>query len=229
MFKKIELANAKEVRKVTGCNIGSVPPFGNLFNIKVYFDKSVVANDIVSFNAGTHTKSIKMKAKDLVNVVNPVVGEISKQDELIEISNKDDFSNLPIEEILDLLSEVVSELKKRKVISTNDIVGSLGEHYAIEKLNLRPMPKGFKGYDAEKDGIKFEIKTRQKVQEPYRKKESQYRLNGLLKDYDFLILVFLDEKFKVESMYQFPRKMFNKDEIPITQKLLESPEVKKII
>ena len=77
--------------------------------------------------------------------------------------------------------------------------------------------------------IKFKIKTRQKVQEPYRKKESQYRLNGLLKDYDFLILVFLDEKFKVESMYQFPRKMFNKDEIPITQKLLESPEVKKII
>ncbi len=78
LFKKIELANAKEVRKVTGCNIGSVPPFGNLFDIKVYFDKSVVENDIVAFNAGTHTKSIKMKAKDLVRVVNPVVGEFSR-------------------------------------------------------------------------------------------------------------------------------------------------------
>ena len=78
LFKKIELADAKEVRKVTGCNIGSVPPFGNLFNLKVYFDKSVVENDIVAFNAGQHTKSIKMKAKDLVRVVNPVVGEFSK-------------------------------------------------------------------------------------------------------------------------------------------------------
>lgn len=78
LFKKIELANAKEVRKVTGCNIGSVPPFGNLFNLKVYFDKSVIDNDVVGFNAGTHTRSIKMKAKDLVEVINPVIGEFSK-------------------------------------------------------------------------------------------------------------------------------------------------------
>ena len=78
LYKKMELANAKEVRQVTGCNIGSVPPFGNLFDLKVYFDKSVVENDIVAFNAGQHTKSIKMKAKDLVKVVNPVVGEFSK-------------------------------------------------------------------------------------------------------------------------------------------------------
>ena len=78
LFKKIELASAKEVRQATGCNIGSVPPFGNLFGLKVYFDKSVAENDIVAFNAGTHTKSIKMKAKDLVKVVNPVIGEFSK-------------------------------------------------------------------------------------------------------------------------------------------------------
>jgi len=78
LFKKIEMANAKEVRQATGCNIGSVPPFGNLFDLKVYFDKSVVENDVVAFNAGTHTKSIKMKAKDLVRVVNPQIGEFGK-------------------------------------------------------------------------------------------------------------------------------------------------------
>ena len=78
LFRKIELADAKEVRKVTGCNIGSVPPFGNLFDLKVYFDKSVVESDVVAFNAGSHTRSIKMKAKDLVRVVNPVIGEFSK-------------------------------------------------------------------------------------------------------------------------------------------------------
>ncbi|MBI2654125.1 aspartate--tRNA ligase [Candidatus Woesearchaeota archaeon] len=78
LYKKIELANAKEVRQATGCNIGSVPPFGNLFNLKTYFDKSVVENDIIAFNAGTHTRSIKMKAKDLIKVVNPVVGEFGK-------------------------------------------------------------------------------------------------------------------------------------------------------
>ncbi|MBI2657915.1 aspartate--tRNA ligase [Candidatus Woesearchaeota archaeon] len=78
MFKKVELANAKEVKQATGCNIGSVPPFGNLFNLKTFFDNSVVENDVVAFNAGQHTKSIKMKAKDLVKVVNPVVEEFSK-------------------------------------------------------------------------------------------------------------------------------------------------------
>ena len=78
LFKKIELANAVEVKKVSGCSIGAVPPFGNLFDLKVYFDKSVVENDVVAFNAGQHTKSIKMKAKDLVKVVNPVIGEFSK-------------------------------------------------------------------------------------------------------------------------------------------------------
>ena len=139
------------------------------------------------------------------------------------------ITNLTTEEILDLLSDITSELKKRNVLSTNDIVGSLGEYYAIKELNLHPMPKGFKNYDAKKEDIRFEIKTRQKVPEPYRKQSSQYRLNGLLKDYDFLILVFLDEKFRVGSIYKFPRKMFNKDSIPITQKLLESTEVKKIV
>jgi len=78
LFKRIELADAKEVRKVTGCNIGSVPPFGNLFGLKVYFDKSILENDVVAFNAGSHTRSIKMKTKDLVKVVNPVVGGFGK-------------------------------------------------------------------------------------------------------------------------------------------------------
>ena len=78
LFKRIEMADAKDVRQATGCNIGSVPPFGNLFGLKVYFDKSVLENEILAFNAGSHTRSIKMKAKDLVKIVNPVVGEFSK-------------------------------------------------------------------------------------------------------------------------------------------------------
>ena len=78
LYKKIELAAPKDVKQVTGCNIGSVPPFGNLFNLKVYFDKSIVENEIIAFNAGQHTRSIKMKSKDLVRVVNPVMGEFGK-------------------------------------------------------------------------------------------------------------------------------------------------------
>jgi len=78
LFKNLELADAKEVKKATDCNIGSVPPFGNLFGLKAYFDRTVLENEIVAFNAGSHTRSIKMKAKDLVKVVNPIVEEFSK-------------------------------------------------------------------------------------------------------------------------------------------------------
>ncbi len=77
LYKTLELADAKQVKQVTDCNIGSVPPLGNLFGLKVYFDKYVLENEVVAFNAGAHTKSIKVKAKDLQRVVNPVVGDFS--------------------------------------------------------------------------------------------------------------------------------------------------------
>jgi len=66
------------VKRVSGCDIGAVPPFGNLMGLKVYFDKRVTENEIVAFNAGSHSKSITMRAKDLRQLVNPVIAEFSK-------------------------------------------------------------------------------------------------------------------------------------------------------
>lgn len=76
--KKIRLANAGEVKKVSDCSIGAVPPFGNLFGLDVYLDKSVSQNDIVAFNAGSHTNSIKMKYKDLLKATKGKEADFSK-------------------------------------------------------------------------------------------------------------------------------------------------------
>jgi len=76
--KKIEMASADEVKEVTGCSIGSVPPFGNLFNIDVYVDKDLADQKMVAFNAGSHTTSIKIKAKSWLDVVRPKVESFSK-------------------------------------------------------------------------------------------------------------------------------------------------------
>ena len=76
--KSIKLADAIEVKKISGLSIGAVPPFGNLFNVPVYFDSSVIKNEIIAFNAGTHTNSIKMKSSDLVKVTGAKTGEFSK-------------------------------------------------------------------------------------------------------------------------------------------------------
>lgn len=76
--RKLELAPHQDVLKVTGCEIGSVHPFGNLFGLPTYMDPSVLKNDQVNFNAGLHTVSIYMKAEDLVKAIKPRITEFSK-------------------------------------------------------------------------------------------------------------------------------------------------------
>ena len=76
--KKLQLASAEEVLKITGCEVGSVHPFGNLFGLPTYMDSSVLENDMVNFNAGLHTISIQMKAEDLIKAIRPVVADFSE-------------------------------------------------------------------------------------------------------------------------------------------------------
>lgn len=76
--REISLAKAEEVKKATGCEIGSVPPFGNLFDLPVYVDEKLLENEIIAFNAGTHTNSLKMKSKDLAGIVKPKIGKFAK-------------------------------------------------------------------------------------------------------------------------------------------------------
>lgn len=70
--KNVRLANPQDVFEVTGCEIGSVPPFGHLTKLKIYMDREILENDEVNFNCGLHTKSIKMKSQDLLKVINPI-------------------------------------------------------------------------------------------------------------------------------------------------------------
>lgn len=73
----VNFATADEVKKVTNCIPGGVPPFGNLFNIPVYCDKRLLENETINFNAGTQTQSISMKAEDWQKAVNPIVEDFA--------------------------------------------------------------------------------------------------------------------------------------------------------
>jgi Cys-tRNA(Pro) deacylase len=75
--KKLQLASPQEVLKITGCEVGSVHPFGNLHRLPTYLDRSTLENNMVNFNAGLHTISIHMKAKDLIKAINPIVENFS--------------------------------------------------------------------------------------------------------------------------------------------------------
>ena len=60
--KNIKFATPEEVKKVTGCIPGAVPPFGSLFNEKVitYVDHSLAEFDDINFNCGLRTHSFQI-------------------------------------------------------------------------------------------------------------------------------------------------------------------------
>lgn len=76
-FKDLKMATADEVKKISGAEIGGVPPFGNLFNTPVYVDESFLSENEIAFNAGSKEKSIIMKSSDFKKLVNPQVGQYS--------------------------------------------------------------------------------------------------------------------------------------------------------
>jgi len=76
-LKNASLASPEEVYEKTTCVIGSVPPFGNLFNLEVYASKDILEQEIIFFSAGTHNDSIKMKSKDYFVLINPILIDFS--------------------------------------------------------------------------------------------------------------------------------------------------------
>ena len=76
--KNLALAKPEDVFSVTNCEIGSVHPFGNLARLEIYFDRSLLENKIINFNAGLHTMSIKMSCEDFVRITKPRIEEFSQ-------------------------------------------------------------------------------------------------------------------------------------------------------
>ncbi len=84
--KTKELLNAKDIRFATeeevaefteGIKVGGVPPFGNLFNLKVFADHTVFENSKIVFNAGDKRVSIALHTEDYKKLVNPQVVDIT--------------------------------------------------------------------------------------------------------------------------------------------------------
>lgn len=53
------------------CEIGAMPPFGNLYNMETFVEDSLSENKEIVFNAGTHTELIKISFEDFVKLVKP--------------------------------------------------------------------------------------------------------------------------------------------------------------
>lgn len=69
--KNFRFATPEEVHNVTGCLPGAVPPFGKMFGIPIWVDRSLGKNETINFNCGLRTKSISMKYEDYFKVEGP--------------------------------------------------------------------------------------------------------------------------------------------------------------
>ena len=76
--KDIRFATPEELATITdGILPGAVPPFGSLFNLSVYADKTLFDNERIVFNCGERTASIAMQSKDYKTVVCPIIADIA--------------------------------------------------------------------------------------------------------------------------------------------------------
>ena len=60
-----------------GCKLGTVPPFGNLFGVDTYVDRSLMKEEYIAFNAGTHAEMLQMAYADFDRLVRPAVVSVA--------------------------------------------------------------------------------------------------------------------------------------------------------
>ncbi|MGB7757808.1 MAG: YbaK/EbsC family protein [Salinisphaera sp.] len=72
--KSVRLAKEYEFEsRFPDCEIGAMPPLGNLYGLEVFVSSRLTADELIAFNAGTHEEVVQMPYSTFERLVNPVV------------------------------------------------------------------------------------------------------------------------------------------------------------
>jgi Ala-tRNA(Pro) deacylase len=67
-----EIASEAEFKdRFPDCEVGAMPPFGNLYEMDTLVEESLAGDHEIAFNAGTHTELIRMAYADYERLVRP--------------------------------------------------------------------------------------------------------------------------------------------------------------
>jgi len=76
--KKIALASETDFRdKFPECEVGAMPPFGQLYGMPTFVDESLSRDKEIAFNAGTHHELIRLAYDDFARLVQPKVAKFT--------------------------------------------------------------------------------------------------------------------------------------------------------
>ncbi len=62
------------------CEVGAMPPFGNLYDLPVYVEETLTEDEIIVFRAGTHTDTMSVRYADFERLVEPTVAELAARE-----------------------------------------------------------------------------------------------------------------------------------------------------
>ena len=72
--KHVRLAKEEEFKELfPGCELGAMPPFGNLYGLPVFVDEILREDKEIAFNAGSHSELVRMSYADFERLVKPQV------------------------------------------------------------------------------------------------------------------------------------------------------------
>jgi Ala-tRNA(Pro) deacylase len=84
--KAAEALGAREVRLAgeetfaqtfPDCEVGAMPPFGNLYGVPVCVDRALANDETIVFRAGTHTDTMSVAYADFERLVEPTVADFA--------------------------------------------------------------------------------------------------------------------------------------------------------
>jgi Ala-tRNA(Pro) deacylase len=82
--QEVEIASEDEfVDRFVGCQLGTAPPFGNLFGMETFVDVELARQQDVVFNAGTHTDAIWMRTGDFQRLARPTLASIARDRQMV--------------------------------------------------------------------------------------------------------------------------------------------------
>ena len=69
---RVELAHEDDFKEAfPECELGAMPPFGNLYGMDVFVERDLARNDTIAFNAGAHDDVMSMAYQDFERLAHP--------------------------------------------------------------------------------------------------------------------------------------------------------------
>lgn len=77
--KHLQMMDESDLTKIfPDCELGAIPPFGNLYGMDTWVDRAVSESEEIIFCAGTHKDCLRMKYADYASLTKPQVSTFSE-------------------------------------------------------------------------------------------------------------------------------------------------------